>query len=235
MQRVEDCSYSNRYAVEPVRSLMVPPPASPEQATLVDLEGLTPFGPLDSPQFGGNWGGEPRPMGGMDLARRLLRVLYPPGSEPPTLVDLEWPGVLMPFQEDGVRALIGSDCLLLADDMGLGKTVQVIAALRILRHRGDIRSALVAAPASLLDQWRGELRKWAPDISAIIIRGSASDRGWQWQAETDVTLVSYETLRSDFEGNSPTCPVRAKFGTWWLPTRHRESRTATIPAGPLRD
>ena len=122
---------------------------------------------------------------------------------------LQWPGKLMPFQEDGVRALMGSDRLLLADDMGLGKTLQVIAALRILRHRGDIHSALVAAPASLLDQWRGELRKWAPELSAIIIRGSASDRGWQWQAETDVTLVSYETLRSDFEGNAHT-PVRRK-------------------------
>ena len=60
----------------------------------------------------------------------------------------------MPFQEDGVRALMNSGRLLLADDMGLGKTLQVIAALRILRHRGDIRSTLVAAPASLLDQWR---------------------------------------------------------------------------------
>ena len=148
-------------------------------------------------------------MGDMDLAHRLLRVLSPPRSEPPRLEDLEWPGVLMPFQEDGVQALMGSNRLLLADDMGLGKTLQVIAALRILRHRGDIRSVLVAAPASLLDQWRGELRKWAPELSAIIIRGSASDRGWQWQAETDVTLVSYETLRSDFEGNAYT-PVRRK-------------------------
>ena len=34
-----------------------------------------------------------------------------------------------------MRALIASDRLLLADDMGLGKTLQVIAALRILKHR----------------------------------------------------------------------------------------------------
>ena len=115
----------------------------------------------------------------------------------------------MPFQEDGVRTLLSSDRLLLADDMGLGKTLQVIAALRIMKHRGDIRHTLVAAPASLLDQWRGELRKWAPELSAIIIRGSAPDRGWQWQADTDVTLVSYETLRSDSEGNTQA-PVRRK-------------------------
>ena len=199
------------YSAEPVRFLPVPAAALAEPATSVILEGLSPNGASDSTRQGGAASGKFRSPGGTDLADRLLRVLSPPGEEPPSLEDLEWPGVLMPFQEDGVRALIGSDRLLLADDMGLGKTLQVIAALRILRHRGDIRSALVAAPASLLDQWRGELRKWAPELSAIIIRGSASDRGWQWQAETDVALVSYETLRSDFEGNAQS-PVRRR--TW---------------------
>ncbi len=209
MHQVPDHSHGDGYDVEPVRSLMVPHPASPEQATPVDLEGLIPFGASDSVQHGDNENRVNRQRDNLDLSYRLLRVLSPPGTEPPTLEDLQWPGKLMPFQEDGVRALMGSDRLLLADDMGLGKTLQVIAAFRILRHRGDIRSALVAAPASLLDQWRGELRKWAPELSAIIIRGSASDRGWQWQAETDVTLVSYETLRSDFEGNAHA-PVRRK-------------------------
>ena len=209
MQRTTDHGHHDGHNIEPVRYLPVPPPALPEPATGVVLEGLYLFGTADLALHGSNDGGGHHHRAEMDLAHRLLRVLSPLGCEPPSLDDLEWPGVLMPFQEEGVRALIGSDRLLLADDMGLGKTLQVIAALRILRHRGDIRSALVAAPASLLDQWRGELRKWAPELSAIIIRGSASDRGWQWQAETHVTLVSYETLRSDFEGNAHA-PVRRK-------------------------
>lgn len=209
MQRVSDFSHSDGYRVEPVRFLMIPFPAAPERATSVDLAGVYPHGTSGSARHGGNGDGSHRQRADLDLAQRLLRILSPPGAEPPALDDLEWSGALMPFQEDGVRALVGSDRLLLADDMGLGKTLQVIAALRILRRRGDIRRALVAAPASLLDQWRGELRKWAPELSAIIIRGSASDRGWQWQAETDVTLVSYETLRSDFEGNG-LAPVRRR-------------------------
>ena len=103
----------------------------------------------------------------------------------------------MPFQRDGVRALLEMDRLLLSDDMGLGKTVQAIVALRILKARGDVRSCLVAAPASVLDQWRRELAKWAPELSAIIVRGSADDRVWQWRATTDVKLASYDVLRSD--------------------------------------
>ena len=209
MLRASDPMSISGHRIEPVRFLPVTAPAPPEQATQVDFERLNLREVSDSPWRTGMSAASPRPPGDLDLARRLQRILSPPGAEPPSLDSLDWPGTLMPFQEDGVRALLASDRLLLADDMGLGKTLQVIASLRILRHRGDIRSALVAAPASLLDQWRGELRKWAPDLSAIIIRGSASDRAWQWRAATDVTLVSYETLRSDFEGNTQT-PVRRR-------------------------
>ena len=221
MQRGRDpgsgSDFGSGYRIEPVRLLPAPVPAIPEQATRVDLEWLQRGEASGSDQHDGHSTGARRVHGDRDLARRLLRVLSPPDPEShshpasPPPEGLEWHGPLMPFQEDGVQALIASDRLLLADDMGLGKTVQVIAALRILKHRGEVGNALVAAPASLLDQWRGELRKWAPELSAIIIRGSASDRAWQWQAKTDVTLVSYETLRSDSEGNTHA-PVRRK--TW---------------------
>ena len=149
---------------------------------------------------------------GLTMAERLWTVLAAPAEIPGYVQDvqLSWAGDLMPFQQDGVRALLSNDQLLLADDMGLGKTIQVIAALRILRARRQIESCLVVAPASVLDQWRREIAKWAPEFSAIIIRGPISDRSWQWAAERDVTLVSYDTLRSDF-GNTLS-PVRRK--TW---------------------
>ena len=38
----------------------------------------------------------------------------------------------MPFQLEGVNALIENRQLLLADDMGLGKTLQAIVTLRVL-------------------------------------------------------------------------------------------------------
>ena len=117
----------------------------------------------------------------------------------------------MQFQQEGVSTLIDNERLLLADDMGLGKTIQAIAALRILFARRAIQSALIVAPATLLVQWRQELAKWAPELGAIIIRGSASDRAWQWDAQVPVTLISYDTLRSDFEGSS-RASVRRK--TW---------------------
>ena len=107
--------------------------------------------------------------------------------------------------------MLSNDRLLLADDMGLGKTLQVIAALRVLFIRRDIESALVVTPATILDQWRQELNKWAPELRAIVIRGNPTDRAWQWNAEVHVTFVSYDTLRSDF-GGGPHSPPRRK--TW---------------------
>ena len=136
----------------------------------------------------------------LTLAQRLWAVLRAPPRRSMRGVQLEWRGELMPFQADGVHALMENAALLLADDMGLGKTIQAIVALRLLRARREVESALVVAPASVLDQWRRELEKWAPELSAIIIRGPAAERAWQWRAGRDVTLVSYDALRSDFGG-----------------------------------
>ena len=147
------------------------------------------------------------------LVARLWTVLASPrtvASQGPTNTRPAWPNDLMPFQRDGVRALIEMDRLLLSDDMGLGKTVQAVAALRILRMRGEIGPCLVVAPASVLDQWRREIARWAPELSAIIIRGPADDRAWQWKGEKDIMLASYDVLRSDAGGlATPRAPRQA--------------------------
>jgi SNF2 family DNA or RNA helicase len=122
---------------------------------------------------------------------------------------LAWPAALHPFQLTGVLALLQADRILLADDMGLGKTIQAIAAIRILAHRAALRKALVVVPASVINQWRRELRRWAPDLRVIAVRGPASNRAWQWRAQVHLTLVSFETLRSD--AGSRVAPARSQF------------------------
>ena len=128
------------------------------------------------------------------------------------LAAFTWPERLMPFQEEGVATLLQSPRLLLADDMGLGKTIQTIAALRILHARSESESALVVAPAGILLQWRRELDKWAPELSAIIVNGPANERAWKWASRKDVKLVSYDTLRSDFTDSSLSPLRRQRWG-----------------------
>ena len=142
--------------------------------------------------------------------RALDRRRVPPdlrGFEPDAAFEK-----LMPFQRDGVGALLDMKRLLLADDMGLGKTVQAISALRVLRRRREVDSCLVVAPAGLLDQWRRELSRWAPELSAIIIRGTGKDREWQWKASADVAIVSYDTLRSDLAAGERSPAARRTWG-----------------------
>ena len=78
------------------------------------------------------------------------------------------------FHGEYVLALIWNERLLEADYMGLGKTSQVIAELRILLVRWQIESALVVAPANLLDQWRQALTKSAPESRVDNYSGSAN-------------------------------------------------------------
>jgi SNF2 family DNA or RNA helicase len=132
-----------------------------------------------------------------------LEMLLP---GPDTILD--WPGALMPFQVEGVHELINRDRILLADDMGLGKTLQAIAAIRILLLMREIESALVVVPASILEQWSQEFSKWAPELRSIIIRGTPAERAWQWTAQVHVTLISYDTLLSDFTDNTQAPPRR---------------------------
>ena len=148
---------------------------------------------------------------GPSLADRLRIALAVPLESllPGPSTALDWPAHLMQFQLDGVRALLTRDRILLADDMGLGKTVQAIAAIRILCIQRTIESVLIVVPAGLIDQWRRELYRWAPELRLIAVRGSAADRAWQWRAAAHVTIVSYETLRSDSAGG-PEAPSRRK-------------------------
>ena len=195
-------------APEPVASVVLAPAAGDQ--------GGTPSGSGQRNRSDSVGAGNPRAAGPhtrASLVARLRMVLSPPLSSllPGPHSVLSWAGELLPFQLDGTRTLIASDKLLLADDMGLGKTIQVIAALRVLIMQRTLETALVVAPASVVDQWRQELLKWAPELRVMVIRGAPGDRAWQWSADVHVGIVSYETVRADFTDNLQS-PVRKK--TW---------------------
>jgi len=90
----------------------------------------------------------------------------------------------------------------LADDMGLGKTVQVIALLQTARETG--RTSLVVAPTSLTYNWLSEIRRFAPELSAVILNGTAAQRAVMIRhiaehGDVDVAITSYPLIRRDAE------------------------------------
>ena len=77
---------------------------------------------------------------------------------------------LRPYQKLGVqwlwtlRGLELGGCL--ADDMGLGKTIQVLGVLSLSRRNQEPGTDLLVVPASLVDNWRLEIERFAPSSSA---------------------------------------------------------------------
>jgi len=83
---------------------------------------------------------------------------------------------LRPYQKLGIewlwtlRGLALGGCL--ADDMGLGKTLQILAVLSLSRRKREPGTDLLVVPASLIDNWRLEMERFAPQLSLLIAHPS---------------------------------------------------------------
>lgn len=90
-----------------------------------------------------------------------------------------------------------SGCL--ADDMGLGKTIQALAFLSIRKAAGELGTCLIVVPVSTIGNWRSEIEKFAPRLTAHVHAGPDRMRSIDAQREADLTIISYETLLQDVE------------------------------------
>jgi hypothetical protein len=88
---------------------------------------------------------------------------------------------LRPYQQSGVAWLSFLHSLgfgmCLADDMGLGKTIQVLALLHSLKERGEKGASLLVVPASLIANWAGEIRRFAPDLLFFVAHPAGNEDG----------------------------------------------------------
>jgi len=90
---------------------------------------------------------------------------------------------------------------ILADDMGLGKTIQSIAY--IVSELTEIRQCklpvIIVCPASLVYNWFNELKRFAPEVVAIIVDGNKTERlsTLSNTSQFDVIITSYPLLRMD--------------------------------------
>lgn len=89
---------------------------------------------------------------------------------------------------------------ILADDMGLGKTLQVITFILTEKEK-EPSPSLVIAPTSLVYNWQEEVKKFAPELKAVVISGSQKERQEQLQqiSQADLVITSYPLIRRDIE------------------------------------
>lgn len=121
-------------------------------------------------------------------------------AESPELHIAGLEATLYPYQQTGAAFLRQisdqSGGCLLADEMGLGKTLQVIALLQSEKNQKRGIS-LVIVPATVLENWRRELERFAPGLRVLIHKG-ASRAGVPAVLEAfDVIVSSYDTVTRD--------------------------------------
>ena len=62
------------------------------------------------------------------------------------------------------------DGCILADDMGLGKTVQLSVFMTSLKIEGLINKCLVIVPGTLIEYWKTEILRWAPEKENVKVK-----------------------------------------------------------------
>lgn len=106
----------------------------------------------------------------------------------------------------------------LADDMGLGKTIQTLALLQmnkesdsssdkyIVNHPRTLfdyqpvrLTSLIVVPPTLIHNWENEIRKFVPQMSVYIHRGSQRNKNTGDFDSHDIILSSYHTVRQDID------------------------------------
>ncbi|CAK0754661.1 DEAD/DEAH box helicase [Gammaproteobacteria bacterium] len=139
-----------------------------------------------------------------DWLRDALGHLRNPAGTLDMVPDEDFTAQLRPYQRVGVEWLWWLTKLrlggCLADDMGLGKTIQLIALLVQLKRHGESGPHLLVVPASLIANWQGEIRRFAPRLTTFIAHPSeiATKDLIAWPQESldsvDLIITSYGTL-----------------------------------------
>jgi superfamily II DNA or RNA helicase len=92
---------------------------------------------------------------------------------------------------------------ILADEMGLGKTLQALALLTALNSQLSTLNSprhgvsLVVCPASLLENWRREAARFAPQLRVFVHHGERRLKSSAEFAAADLVITSYGTLARD--------------------------------------
>lgn len=87
-----------------------------------------------------------------------------------------------------------SGCIL-GDEMGLGKTLQAIALIQ--KRANKRKKSLVVAPVSLLDNWKNECSKFAPNVKVLLHHGASRTGAPNGFDNYDLVVTSYGHLVTD--------------------------------------
>ena len=136
----------------------------------------------------------------LELSKKLknfdgIQKVTPPKCLTATLRDyqqegLNWLNFLYEFKFGGI----------LADDMGLGKTIQTLTHLSKLKEDGKLnKPSLIVMPTSLISNWKNEIKKFTPNLSALSLHGNDRAERFKDINKYDILLTTYPLIVRDKE------------------------------------
>lgn len=117
--------------------------------------------------------------------------------------DLVIPGLnaqLYPYQKVGVNWLniVTNNDLgcILGDEMGLGKTMQILSLLLLEKEKGK-RPSLLIITASLIENWKREILRFAPSINYYVHHGGQRTALQKDLRNVDLVVTTYDVAIID--------------------------------------
>ena len=116
-----------------------------------------------------------------DWMKDVLSKLRSPASLQPVAVPKGLKAILRPYQQAGLNWLTFLHDLgfgaCLADDMGLGKTIQILSLIQSRKELAgsDYGPSLLIVPASLIDNWLTEIRRFTPGLQPLVVHPQYAD------------------------------------------------------------
>ena len=108
-------------------------------------------------------------------------------------------GKLFPYQTEGVQFATFREGAIIADQMGLGKTVQAIATAVLKRKLFGFKRTLIICPASIKEQWKNEIARFANE-KALIVEGTPNLRRQVYSDQAHYFIIAnYEAVLRDYK------------------------------------
>jgi non-specific serine/threonine protein kinase len=140
-----------------------------------------------------------------DWMKGVLDKLLSPASLQPVATPKGLRAELRPYQQAGLNWLsflhdLGFGACL-ADDMGLGKTIQILSLIQAKKEqlKRRFKPSLLVVPATLIDNWMTEIRKFTPDLNPLVVHPQYMDM--KTAADTlsagkfDLAITTYAMVR----------------------------------------
>lgn len=133
-----------------------------------------------------------------------VRVLRNIGISAPSPIAYyyDWSGRYRPFkhQQSTAEFLTLNPRAFVLNQIGTGKTMSVLWAVHYLMETMRVRKVLIVSPLSTLERvWADEVFRNFPDLTAVVLHGSAERRRKLLALDADIYVINHDGLKVLYE------------------------------------